>query len=104
MKLKELLDKPEKWTKGVSARDSNGYKAGPLNENAVCWCLTGAIYKCYPEFSAAFDIYEKILDAAVELRYWVFTDVWVTATIINLNDREEITFEDIKAIIEHADI
>jgi hypothetical protein len=102
MKLKELLDKPEKWTKGVCARDSNGLPIKSGDKNAVCWCLSGATHQCYPE--SPFEIYKKVLDAAVELRYWTFTDVWIGAAIINLNDREGITFEDIKAILEHADV
>ncbi len=48
MKVYELLDKPEKWTKGMLSRDSRGRPIDyPRDELAVCWCLLGAIELCY---------------------------------------------------------
>lgn len=31
------------WTKGCAARDSSGNKVAPINKDAVCFCLHGAI-------------------------------------------------------------
>lgn len=47
MKVYELLDRPEKWTQGASARTIDGVMCNPNDSAAVCWCVFGAIYKCY---------------------------------------------------------
>lgn len=44
----ERLDKAanlieQGWTQGAYARDANGIGVHPRSEDAVCWCLTGAI-------------------------------------------------------------
>lgn len=49
MKIKQLLKDPEKWTKNLSARDKLRNGVDPASKKAVCWCLYGAIFKCYPE-------------------------------------------------------
>lgn len=35
-------DHPERWTKGVVARDSDRVEREPCSKHAVCWCLVGA--------------------------------------------------------------
>ena len=107
MKLQEFFDKPGKWTKKSNARTVLDTPAPVTHELAVCWCLYGAIFKLWPEESQRQIRLEKqwlILDAAVDLGYWVSTGTWVDVAVINLNDREGITFQDIKAILEHADV
>ena len=37
------LAMPGAWTTGAGARDGDGNVVGPLDERAVCWCLTGAL-------------------------------------------------------------
>lgn len=49
MKPSELLVRPEAWTQEVHARASDGSRVGPANPNACCWCLVGALYRCYPQ-------------------------------------------------------
>jgi hypothetical protein len=46
-KAYELLATPDKWTKGTYARDGNGGKVPDYSEEAKCWCVSGAIWKCY---------------------------------------------------------
>lgn len=41
-----LLEDPKRWTKGMSARDKDGILRGAHDDDAVCWCLYGAMYKC----------------------------------------------------------
>ena len=53
MKAYELLDSPEKWTKGVMARDANGEHVLHDSPNAVCWCMLGAIERCLNAGGAA---------------------------------------------------
>jgi len=46
-KIKNLLSSEDKWTKGKSARNKDGGAANVQSNNAVCWCLTGAIHKIF---------------------------------------------------------
>ena len=48
MKMKELLSDPSKWTQRVNARNSNGIPTLSFASNAVCFCLYGAMCRCYP--------------------------------------------------------
>ena len=47
MKMYELLEKPENWTQRANARDANGRDISSYHPDAVCWCLFGAVNKCY---------------------------------------------------------
>lgn len=46
MKIKDFLNK-DNWIKGHNARDRHGNPVGSESEEACCWCLLGAIVKCY---------------------------------------------------------
>jgi hypothetical protein len=50
MKMYELLADPAHWTKGAMARTGpNGiFSVEPDDPAATCWCLDGAVVKCYP--------------------------------------------------------
>ena len=41
--VRELIADAKNWTQQVGAKDKNGDFAFPTGEDAVCWCLTGAI-------------------------------------------------------------
>lgn len=47
MKAYELLDTEDKWRQGWFASDKNGKDVNSRNENAVKWCVVGAINRCY---------------------------------------------------------
>ena len=47
MKVYELLKDRKNWTQGFMARRADGIAVGTSDDNAVCWCLIGALYKCY---------------------------------------------------------
>src|SRR3974390_3229322 len=42
---RSILEKPERWTQGASARNAVGHVVNFADSDAVCWCLTGAIQK-----------------------------------------------------------
>lgn len=42
-----LAQGKEKWTTVYTSRDKNGVVTSVLSPNAVCWCMLGAIEKCY---------------------------------------------------------
>lgn len=42
---RELIAKPERWTRGCMARDELGNHVGVDDPEATCWCALGAISK-----------------------------------------------------------
>lgn len=85
MKVKELLDAPEKWTKKHLFLDRDGTIYG----YPVCWCLLGAVSKCYGCEGAA--VICRVQDAiGTSLPHW--------------NDAPERTFEDVKQLVNELDI
>ena len=51
MKVKDLLSDESRWTQFCFARNENREECGPRDPEAVCWCLSGAIVKCYADKS-----------------------------------------------------
>jgi hypothetical protein len=51
---RELIAKPERWTRGVIARAGTLPLTSAMVPQATCWCAMGAIDKCAggPSFSA----------------------------------------------------
>ena len=97
MKMKELLDSEEKWTKGTYARDKRGKGISPICSNAVCFCLLGAIEKCYSSEK------KENLDYAVISKIRRHLNLR-TGTIACWNDAPERTFEEVKSLVEELDI
>jgi hypothetical protein len=94
LKIKDLLTSENKWTKETYARDSQGRPALPHDERAVCWCLEGALFKCYPT-SQYVDIINKV-------RKYLGTKDFEPIAIFN--DSPRTTFEDIAKLVETLDI
>lgn len=97
MRVEELLDRPEKWTKLAASRDNEGNPINALNEKSCSWCLVGAIIKCYDgdEKSAI----ERTLKAISE-----FHGFFKNKPIHIFNDHPQISFKEIKEIIKKAEI
>lgn len=97
MKIKDLLDSPEKWTKRAFARDKTGGVVSEFSDDAVCWCLLGAAVKCHnynDEFAHAC---EK-LEQAVDTLFSHFGQASV------FNDAADTTFADVRKVLELADV
>lgn len=48
MKMYELLADPNAWTQRTSAKRKDGFPVAPEDPEAICYCLTGAKRRCYP--------------------------------------------------------
>lgn len=94
MKIKELLKDESNWTQDKFARDENGMGVSADNSTAVCWCLTGAIYRCYHSDD----------DRVVALVTDYIFETFNTYGIAHWNDLPTTTFSDIKQLIETLDI
>lgn len=90
-KVRELLSDESKWTKGAFGSTSpNGEKLCSKDPRATCWCLSGAINKCYG--SEASEIYR------------MFSSRIPSFHIIEWNDLPTTTFPMVKALVEELDI
>ena len=91
MKVAELLAKPENWTQGAHARDSEGRAVHWKSPEAVCWCLEGATLRCYPDASFR-EAEERLIDAVEswDYQYW--------------NDRHGRTHAQVIALVQKAGI
>ena len=97
MKVRELLDSPEKWIKGALARDKNGNKVLSQDENAIQWCLVGAIVKCqgYVYYTDMAVKIERAITKCIEQPF---------NNLVDFNNDENTTFEDIQKVLELADV
>lgn len=90
MKIRELLSAPSRWIKRDLARDVDGNQVHPIAAESVCWCLIGAVVRCYRE-SEQVAIIKKI-QAGVGM----FGSDW--------QDAPERTFEEVRQLVEELDI
>lgn len=90
MKVQDLLTDEGKWIQKSIARDAQGNRTYFDASDAVCWCLVGALHKCYLNARAqeiCGQIFDKLQLAPAE---------W--------NDAPERTFADVRRLIEELDI
>lgn len=92
MKIRELLTDASKWTQKVDARTKKGTPVNYFSAWAVCWCLVGMIYYCYPKNYDSYEVTIKIIQA-------IGTD-----NIPGWNDAPERTFAEVKALVDQLDI
>lgn len=100
MKVQELLTDESKWTQDTSARARDGKPVSPQSQRAVCWCLVGAIVRCYPSDDdnlAAFNKARRVIEPLIPF----YSDTF-GAVVSMYNDSA--TFADIRRVIEQADI
>ena len=98
MKIRELLCDESKWTKGEFARISKGGdRCAPTSPNATCFCLSGAIIRCYdgPQEQQSIQ-YIRIRE---HISKWFGYD-----SVAGWNDLPSTTFTDIRKIIEELDV
>lgn len=92
MKPSELLDKPEKWTKGYLARTTGGRPINADDPNATCWCVFGALARC--EYTG-----EAWIIAVSKLRFEIGSEY---ISIPEWNDAEETTYEQVIDVLKKA--
>lgn len=93
MKAYQLLEKPEAWTKGAAARDRDGRSVDFNHPDAICWCVTGAIEKCYPCNISNRDARNR-LKAAVRAVDWIHK--W--------NDAQTTTHSQVLEVLKACDV
>lgn len=91
MKIKELLSDNTKWCKKHCALDINGLPTESSSPEAVCWCLFGAMRKCYGRDDKFGEI-------------WVTIESAIGQSATHWNDYQNRTFADVKALVERLDV
>lgn len=98
MKVRELLAKPEAWTKRRFAKAADGSAVTVMSDQAVCWCLRGAVYKCYANQDDCDLVEDKLQEAMQKLK----GDEYHSLT--HFNDDPKTTYADILDVCEAADV
>lgn len=70
---RDLIAKPENWTTGGLARNTDGVFVSVASLDAVCFCALGAIDKVSEDMAARSLAYERLRDALGEGRRMVAT-------------------------------
>jgi hypothetical protein len=119
MKIKKLFRAKSRWTKGTWSRDKKGVSAGipgtdSSESKACCWCLMGALYKCYPPGWERDRAEKRLLyfirklfprRAPLRLVEWQRKKmVPVKTTLAGFNDSPVTTFEEVKQVVQLADV
>ena len=91
---REILSDPARWTQNAWARNAKGQEAYPFDEEAVAFCLDGAIVRASGE-----DHSTKTWNALMEVSQYTGPGI-VSAT--NWNDEPERVHADVLAVLDRA--
>ena len=90
----KLLESPDRWCQGASARNEKGDGIYSESPDACRWCIAGAILRIYGSLGCP-AVYEKMQDALGLKR---------TDSLILFNDNRKTTHEQILAAAKKAGI
>lgn len=104
MKITEVLSDESKWARNTLARDKYLAAVDPTDALAVCWCLDGAIDKCYSTFEDRAKVC-KIARQAIDTKYPSLINQGHTdfGAIAIFNDSTETKFQDVFEIAKITD-
>ena len=80
---RELIAKPEAWTKVFFARDATGKQAQANSPRAVCWCIFGALERAAIDIHASDEAHNA---AAEELDKQLRAQGSPSPTVVDFND------------------
>lgn len=106
MKAYELLDSPEKWIKQFSAKNARGYPVLPDNEDAFCWCIAGAIEKCYSNNTMNLIAAERRLLDILKNKGYIGDrkDSSKPHSYIDWNDADGTTYDEVISVLKEANV
>lgn len=65
--LKFYNNDESRWTQGAYARSKRGRAIGPKEENAVCWCMAGAVRRILPGNLSVYEAEEHFTRVMIAL-------------------------------------
>ncbi len=95
MKIKTLLSDKSKWAKGWFAYDKYGFCVDAVSERAACYCLMGAVNKCYPNRTDT--VMKKLLTGIQKTQPRV-------KSVVSWNDNSRRKFSEVKRLVTKLDI
>lgn len=83
-----LIQDPERWTRGVLARDANGREVDEHADAAVCWCLEGAVARvCAQSGCGFYEAWGPVRSAAAFVPLAEFNDSHSHADVLAVLDK-----------------
>lgn len=103
---RELLSDPARWTKGQFARDKGGFVTRLTSNDAVCWCVRGAILKTYDDhglfFLDLFYLSTRLIERALPADLVSKSKEDGKDPIVDFNDDPNTTHEDVLKVLDKA--
>lgn len=101
MKAWELLQKSG-WCQGDYAKNESDSDVSPDNPNAVCYCIMGALQRCYPTPEERELHIEKVVQFIPPSykRYWIPDG----AALVKWNDVKGRTKTEVIELLKTADV
>ena len=105
MKAHELLISPETWCQESPAKDPDGNKLQANDPRATKWCALSAIQKLYPP-SQWSEVMDRVLRALCVSEGGIsqLTETDKASCLMEWNDDQQTTFEEVKKILLVTDI
>jgi hypothetical protein len=100
MKVKDMFNDEALWTQGSAARDRWGEPCPPSSPMAAKFCILGAIHRIYHNPEDRIDAARRVKDAIVSLGWQCNHPL----AIGEWNDYTYRTFEEVRQVLEKADI
>ena len=97
MKAYELLSTPDRWCKGNWAKDARGQVTKASGPDAVCWCLTGALWRIYMDRPHAYAAVKDRVVSVLERRTG-------RGGLVAFNDDFRTSYEDVIAVLKEANV
>ena len=95
MKIRELFKSKHRWLQGdmsLTGMGGFGTSVKPTANNALSWCLLGAVKKCYPPPQRG-EVIEKIAQKVLE-HYGLKYEWWEIRKLLSLGfEREDIDID-----------
>lgn len=100
MKIHELLASPTAWHQGSLAAKANGQACRVNDRDAVCWCLLGAVGRCYAGVEDGLGYYS----VAGRIAHAVFGGSDTSDSISAWNDAPGRTHAEVLALVKELDV
>lgn len=95
--VRATVEEPSRWTKGASARRSDGCSVDPQAADAICFCLHGALVRLLHATTGELELFTQ-----VEERLNSITQAAGFIDYVDFNDADEVSHRDVLTLIDAA--